>query len=413
MAHKPLRIGVVDQASSGWTAAAIYSKMILRSLSSVSDEANAEIYFLSSQTDPLTAPAKLIELASADYLPGERGIRRSLALGDKVHAWRGEARIRRLLKIPDASSPFSIAGKHGIDVLLPLLDVPPWPVASRLVGWIPDFQHVHLPEFFSANELAKRNDTMNRLGRHSTLIMLSSHAAKADFKSFCPQHVEKTRVLPFPSLLAFESLPEDPESTRNKFRLPEKFALVANQFWAHKNHQVIAGAAAKLRNQGLTPTIVMTGLPADPRDTSNSNFSALLQKIAAAGLNGQIIILGQVPYGDLINLMTMAALVIQPSRFEGWSTIVQDSKALGRPVICSDIPVHREQAPDAIGFFPWDDADRLAELIAANWEALPAGPDRARQQEALAGEQEFARQHARNLHELCREANAIKSSGTF
>src|SRR6185295_3152663 len=140
------------------------------------------------------------------------------------------------------------------------------------------------------------------------------------------------------------------ESTRNKFRLPEKFALVANQFWAHKNHQVIAGAAAKLRNQGLTPTIVMTGLPADPRDTSNSNFSALLQKIAAAGLNGQIIILGQVPYVDLINLMTMAALVIQPSRFEGWSTIVQDSKALGRPVICSDIPVHREQAPDAIGF---------------------------------------------------------------
>src|SRR4029079_14625187 len=95
------------------------------------------------------------------------------------------------------------------------------------------------------------------------------------------------------------------------------------EFGPQKTPQVIAGAAAKLRNQGLTPTIVMTGLPADPRDTSNSNFSALLQKIAGAGLNGQIIILGQVPYGDLFNLMTLAALVIQPSRFEGWSTIVQ------------------------------------------------------------------------------------------
>jgi glycosyltransferase involved in cell wall biosynthesis len=149
----------------------------------------------------------------------------------------------------------------------------------------------------------------------------------------------------------------------------------------------------------------MTGLPADPRDQTNGNFSALLQKIAGLGLNAQIIILGQVPYPDLINLMSMATLVIQPSRFEGWSTIVQDSKALGRSVICSDIPVHREQAPEALGFFPCDEPDVLAELIAGCWKELEPGPNLNRQQQTLAREREFAHQHAAALLELCLEAS--------
>ena len=78
----------------------------------------------------------------------------------------------------------------------------------------------------------------------------------------------------------------------------------------------------------------------------------MLQAIATADLAGQIIFLGQIPYADLVNLMRAAAVVIQPSLFEGWCTIVQDAKAIGRPLICSDLSVHREQAPDAIGFFP-------------------------------------------------------------
>src|SRR5712692_9628701 len=109
----------------------------------------------------------------------------------------------------------------------------------------------------------------------------------------------------------------------------------------------------------------MTGLPVDHRDRSNSNLSSLLQAIASAGLNGQITILGQVSYADLVNLMRTAALVIQPSRFEGWSTIVQDAKALGRPLICSDIAVHREQASSALGSFPCDKPEVLASLLAS------------------------------------------------
>jgi len=409
MEHKslPRRIGVVDQSSAGWTAAGIYSRMMLKSLDSVCHQAGIELYFLSSRdldASDKSINAERIHLAPADYLPGERQIRRSLGMGEKARALKGEARLRNLLRLADDSDAFSVAQKNGIDVLLPLLDVPPWDVSPKLIGWVPDLQHVYLPEFFSEPELQKRNATIQRLAERAALIILSSNAARKDFVSFAPQGGQKARVLSFPSLLALEAQSENPESSRTKFNLPEKFALVANQFWAHKNHQAVVSAAAQLRDRGTAVPIVMTGLPVDHRDRSNSNLSSLLQAIASAGLNGQITILGQVSYADLVNLMRTAALVIQPSRFEGWSTIVQDAKALGRPLICSDIAVHREQASSALGFFPCDKPEVLASLLAEHWGKLEPGPNSGLETAALATEREFARRQAETLLKLCAEA---------
>src|SRR5712692_1365478 len=327
-----------------------------------------------------------------------------MGLGAKPPATKIEARLSTLLPLATAPNAISVAQKNGIDVLLPLLDVPPWDVSPKLIGWVPDLQHVYLPEFFKEPELQKRNATIQRLAERAALIILSSNAARKDFVSFAPQGGQKARVLSFPSLLALEAQSENPESSRTKFNLPEKFALVANQFWAHKNHQAVVSAAAQLRDHGTAVPIVMTGLPVDHRDRSNSNLSSLLQAIASAGLNGQITILGQVSYADLVNLMRTAALVIQPSRFEGWSTIVQDAKALGRPLICSDLAVHREQVPAALGFFPCDQPDRLADLLAEHWGKLVPGPNKNLETSALLAEREFARRYAESLLKLCAEA---------
>ena len=111
-------------------------------------------------------------------------------------------------------------------------------------------------------------------------------------------------------------------------------------------------------------------------------------------------------FDDLASLMRTAAVVIQPSRFEGWSSVVQDCKALGRPLLCSDIPVHREQAKDALGFFPCDSATLLAEILAENWPALEPGPDPVVEARALTAEREFARAHGQRLLSLCREAGS-------
>lgn len=401
------RIGVVDQSATGWFAATVYSRMILRSLSAACRQTGIELYFFSppgSDTQFDYGTAKSIALGSVEYLPGELRLRKLAGLPEKSRTVRGEQRVRRILHLADGSDLFAAAHKNEIDVLLPLLDVTPWRIAEKTIGWVPDFQHLRLPEFFPASELQRRDETIQRLAEKATLVMLSSQAARDDFAAFAPAQVGKARVVPFPSLLAFEPPAGDPTVSREKFKLPERFALVANQFWAHKNHALVVRALAQLNGSGLDIPVVMTGLPADQRDPLNKNFSSLLQEIASAGLHKQIIILGLVPHSDLINLMRTATLIIQPSRFEGWSTVVQDAKALGRPVLCSDIPVHREQAPGAVGFFACDDAAALAGLLSAHWQQLTAGSDPSLEQEALSAEREFAQHHGQALLEICREA---------
>lgn len=409
MDSKPsLRIGIVDQSSTGWVAAAVYSRTVLSSLDAACDAAGVELFFLSGNDEMpgSFSSAKSMRLTQTDYLPAERQLRKLFGMGEKSRALRGEARLRKLLRIRSDSDLFGIAQHNNLNVLLPLLDLPPWRLVTNTIGWIPDFQHLHLPEFFGSNDLERRNTTYRRLAEKATAVMLSSQAAQDDFAQFAPDYIGKSRVVPFPSLLAFEPLADDPVSTRNKFNLPEKFALVANQFWAHKNHALVVQAIALLHGAGMNVPVVMTGLPSDHRDPTNKNFSALLQAIATAGLNEQITILGLVPYSDLVNLMRTAAVIIQPSLFEGWSTVVQDAVALGRPLLCSDIAVHREQVSNALGFFGTDRADRLTELIEAHWNNLPPGPDPHREQQSLASERNFAARHGTSLLKLCAEAAA-------
>jgi hypothetical protein len=63
--------------------------------------------------------------------------------------------------------------------------------------------------------------------------------------------------------------------------------------------------------------------------------------------------------------MRRCVAVIQPSLFEGWSTVLEDARALGKTVIASDIAVHREQNPPGCSFFTKDSSEDLADAITA------------------------------------------------
>jgi glycosyltransferase involved in cell wall biosynthesis len=364
--------------------------MLIYSLGMACQRAGAELYVLSEQKElgqgrlPI---ASMVPVTAPYY-------------------FRGESRLRQLLALPDKSALFDAAREHKISVVLPVRMAPFRASALQTIGWIPDFQHVYLPEFFSEATRAYRDQAYLQLAAQCALVMLSSHTALEHFTAFAPEHAHKGRVISFPSLWAFEDLDENVFATQQKFRIPAKFALVANQFWRHKNHELVIEAVRQLQHRGIRVHVVMTGLPADYRDPNNETTSRILQAVASAGLINEITVLGMVSDADLANLVRTAAVVIQPSRFEGWSSAVQECKALGRPVICSDIPTHREQAPDALGFVPCDRPDKLADLLAANWLTLEPGPNLIVENAALAAEREFARQHGDSLLRICQEAES-------
>jgi glycosyltransferase involved in cell wall biosynthesis len=387
-------VGVVYPEIAGWLGGSRHIKSLAYSLSSACQSAGTDMYLLREQMgtqhksmeyQALDVPYKVLRVADSTYFPGE---------------WR----IRQLLAMSERSRLTKTAHDNRISVLLPCQSIAFRPSGVKIIGWIPDFQHVYRPEFFSDEQRRSRDRTFQKVVERSTLLLLSSQNAVDHFAEVFPKHIQKARLAPFPSLFAFENSTGDVQATLRKFNLPPKFALVANQFWRHKNHGVVIEAIRQLHSKGIPIPLVITGLPVDFRERNNETTSTILQAIASAGLNRHVTVLGMLNDFDFRNLMRAAAVLIQPSLFEGWSTVLQDGKAVGRPVICSDIPVHREQAKEAVGFFRSDLAGELADILAQHWSDFESGPDPEKETKALAAEREFARLYGQQLLEICKEA---------
>ncbi|MGD9669407.1 MAG: glycosyltransferase family 4 protein [Hyphomicrobiaceae bacterium] len=227
-------------------------------------------------------------------------------------------------------------------------------------AWIADFQHTKLPELFSPDELAQRDGYFRRCAEGCTVIIVSSEDARRDFAAFLPQYAHKARVLPFVSLAGrFHADDDTAAAIMNRYDIVDPYFHLPNQFWKHKNHAVVVEALKLARQRGTPLKVVSTGHTADRRHPDH--FPALVEQIKVAGCTEDFKILGVVPYGDAATLMRYAVAIINPSLFEGWSTSVEESKSLGKTVILSDIPVHREQAPPHGHYFAPHEAEALLE----------------------------------------------------
>ncbi len=100
-----------------------------------------------------------------------------------------------------------------------------------------------------------------------------------------------------------------------------------------------------------------------------------MEYIRNNNMEDNIILLGVVERDDLYYLMRNCISVLNPSLFEGWSTTVEESKSMGKNVILSDIPVHREQNPPSSIYFNPHDAEGLANILFEKYSQHSGGPD--------------------------------------
>lgn len=270
----------------------------------------------------------------------------------------------------------------GIEFLYPITYATDFLLGSQLdacawAGWIPDFQHRYLPKFFTEKDIAWREERIALLAEKATSVVLSSESAAGDFREFFPAHAAKARVF------TFATPPLDiRDSDLAMDDVPPRFLLVCNQFWKHKNHGVILDALRILRTRGIRPIVLCTGQLVDHRDPAYAE--TIRVALETDGLGEQVKLLGLIPREQQIGLMRRALAIVQPSLFEGWSTIVEDARTLGRPTLLSGIAVHREQNPPGAHFFDPHSPEALADLIAEAWATWPAGPDRAAEEAAHA-----------------------------
>ena len=124
---------------------------------------------------------------------------------------------------------------------------------------------------------------------------------------------------------------------------------------------IILEAIKKLKSEGLDILVLFSGKDHDYRQ---SGLMGKLKKyVSDNDLSDHVTFLGFIDRNEMLNLMHYSAAVIQPSLSEGWSTVVEDAKSLGKFVIASDIELHKEQLQNNFSLFKASDSDNLVETV--------------------------------------------------
>jgi glycosyltransferase involved in cell wall biosynthesis len=367
----------LEAIDESWMGGAIYVRNVLRCLSSLTKKERPLVRLL--HADPSS------EIAIEAQCLGTDGNRSLTGLPARVS--------RMLTRGPQGN-------EERLDVIYPAFSGAP--VNAAPMYWIPDFQHIHLPHFFEKSEIEARTESIRAIAVRRGVLILSSKEALGDFLRLHPDAVVTPRVWSFCSVLKeTERAGKDPRPVHG---LPEKYLYIPNQFWAHKNHSTAFEALSLLKKEGVHVQVVCTGRTDDRRD--DAFFPSLLDFLCRNDLSGQVRLLGVLPRNEQIQVLRYCAAVLQPSLFEGWSTVVEDAKAVGRPLILSDLAVHKEQTEGLqdVWFFDRSSAGDLARALKSAWPSLSPGPDAHEEKKAGEVAQQRCRVLARQFIEIAAEA---------
>ena len=334
-----INVGIPVAAGNGWLGGLNYFKSLAYALNR-------------SGTQDVRLTLLTNDVAALDDCVGN-----CVAVKETASVFSTNKLVRAFNMLLRRNIPLSFyAFKHNLDIVThfrsnSIAGVP-------VLFWMPDFQHKYLPDFFSASDCAARDKAVRS---SSTLgeILFSSVAAENDFRAFYPDLAAvRSHVLHFAPLISAAKALGAAVDLTQKYGLAQRFFYLPNQFWKHKNHQVVAEALLTLPDDYV---VVCTGGMEDYRDSSH--VEQLKSFISNNELTERFIMLGIVPRTDVYALIEQCIAVINPSLFEGWSTTVEEAKYSGKRLILSDLPVHREQNPDQGLFFSPARADELANCM--------------------------------------------------
>jgi glycosyltransferase involved in cell wall biosynthesis len=257
----------------------------------------------------------------------------------------------------DAAAAAEFAARR-VDVVFESARFFGWRLPLPALAWIPDLQHLRHPEMFSPFARWRRDLGFRVQIASGRQIVLSSESARNDCREYYTALTDRVSVVRFASQPEPGLLAADPVKVAAHYGLPPAYFFLPNQFWRHKNHQIVIDALTILKTRGEEVIVAASGSTEDPRE--HGYFDGLMATIEQRGLRENFRYLGMIPLDHVYALLRAATALVNPSRFEGWSTTVEEAKSFGVPTIVSDIEVHREQTGGEARYFGVDDAQALA-----------------------------------------------------
>jgi len=233
---------------------------------------------------------------------------------------------------------------------------------AKSIVWIPDFQYLHFPNFFSLKYKILKKINFKIYKNHAHKILLSSNEAKKDLKKVCNVSSNKILVNKFIFNVPKYNKLRNFSYLKKKYSLKKNFFYLPNQYWIHKNHHVVIQALKKIKNESNKNIFIYSsGSKEDYRHPQN--YKNLFELVNKYKLHKNYIYLGLIPFIDVLSLIYHSLAVLNPSYFEGWSSTVEQAKAYNKKIILSKIKVHKEQNPKYAYYFEPDDYIKLSRIL--------------------------------------------------
>lgn len=258
--------------------------------------------------------------------------------------------------------------KLGVDIVFPCIKVPPKNFKLPWIGYIPDFQHLYLPNFFTKLEIESRNIAFANMLHSAQNIIVYGKEVILDADRFYPGHTAKLHALPFcpcpQKEWVYSSL-----DVREEYGINSPYFLISNQFWVHKDHGTAFRAFAKYCQEHGSADLVCTGEVCDYRFPAYAG--ELFSLLDSLGISKRVKILGHIPKIHQISLLKNSLAVVQATLFEGGpgGGSSYDAVSLGVPVIASNIAINLEIDCGDIVFFKagnFQDLSRAMHSITQN-----------------------------------------------
>jgi glycosyltransferase involved in cell wall biosynthesis len=349
---KRKRIGLFFSYSENWIGGSYYIINLIEALKLLPDDKRPEITIFYYQLNDLS-PIQKLNYPGIDF----KQVNKNNHIVKRAIHFFG----KKVLKTKIFTQQLNRKVSSGYyDAIFPTPIRFDHKLSKKIIYWIPDFQYLHLPQFFLLRELEDRKQFHAQIGASGDTVIFSSYDAQKDFNTLCVnskamQHVVQFAVThPTYNDINFSDLAA-------KYKLPPTYFFCPNQFWAHKNQKVILEAVLSLKKDfNRDIKVVFSGKAHDHRNASY--FDDLNNYIKENGIEDNISFLGFIDRKEQLLIMKNALAVLQPSLFEGWSTVVEDAKLMNQNVIASNLNVHKEQLGDNAVYF---DPNSSASLVTA------------------------------------------------
>ena len=328
---KTKRVGLLFSYDEAWVAGAYYIMNLVQALKTLPiAEQPKLVFYIKNENDHTIVK----QLNYNNYSV--------VVLNSPLQPWQRVINIifRKLFK---ENRFLNFPNKFDLDIVFPYKYDAAVHTEKYWIGrlfWIPDFQEVYFPQFFSSAEISFRKAMQTYIVNHNYPVVLSSNNALDHLHELYGKHKRNEFVLNFavthPSIAHLEK-----NSILKKFGINQPFFFAPNQFWVHKNHKIILEALVELKVHHPNILVVFSGKESDYRNPNY--FSSIKQFVAENNLESHVLFLGFIDREEQLLLIKESMSIIQPSLFEGWSTVVEDAKAFNKFIIASNLEVHKEQ----------------------------------------------------------------------